>query len=195
MIHLILFTGYKYVALALLAIAEGPVLSLISGFLIRLGYLSFLPVILILVGGDIVSDTIYYFLAVKSNGEKYIKKYGGKYKSISENIEMLNHLWSYHGRLTMFLGKFAYGFTAPLVVSSAISGLSYRKLMEYILPPTIVKYTAFVAIGYYMANEYAEAERYIYLSAIYVPLIILMFFIGYKLIIKYLRGKAGGREK
>jgi membrane protein DedA with SNARE-associated domain len=181
---------YKYLLFSLLAVIEGPILSLASGFLIRLGYLSFWPVFALLLIGDIVSDTLYYFLAIKTHGERYVRRYGRRYKSISENFEFLKNLWKRHGAATMFFGKFAYGFTAPLIVSAALSKISYRKLIFYILPPTAIKYALLIAVGYYMAQSYQSVEKYIYLSALYVPLTILAFFYGYKLVLRYLKGKA-----
>jgi membrane protein DedA with SNARE-associated domain len=108
---------------------------------------------------------------------------------------MLSRLWEHHGWITMFLGKFAYGFTAPLVVSAALSKVSYKKMLSYIIPPTIVKYSLFVLVGFYLARSYGTAAKYIYMSTIYVPAIILSFFFGYKLILRYLKSKAKGGEK
>lgn len=190
--EIILLAKYKYIILSIFAILEGPVVSLVSGFLVRLGHLKFLPVIIILLLGDIVSDSVYYFLAIKSNGEEFIKKYANKYKTISENFNLLENLWRQHGVVTMFVAKFAYGFTIPLVISAAISKVPYKKLMLYIIPPTILKYSLLVIIGYYLAHEYNTAEKYIYSSAIYVPIVILLFFLSYKLSLKYLKKKASG---
>jgi membrane protein DedA with SNARE-associated domain len=189
--ELALLMDYKYAILSLLALIEGPVLSLLCGFLVRLGYLYWLPTILILIAGDIASDTIYYFLSLKGHGERYVERYGKKYKTISENFSLLKNLWERHGFITMFLGKFAYGLTVPLVVSAAISRVSYKKMLAYTIPPTAVKYSLLMAIGYYLGYSYKSAEKYIYLSVIYIPAIILLFILSYRLILKYLKHKAG----
>lgn len=190
-----LFSAYKYPVLILLSIIEGPITALVSGFLVRLGYLAFLPALLILVAGDIISDTIYYFLAVRSGGDRLLKKYGKKYKTLAENSELLKNLWERHGRATVFWSKFAYGLAIPILASAAIFKVPYKMFLNYTILPTVIKYTILVTAGYFLASDYQTAEKYVYLSIIYVPLIVLSFVLANKLALRYLRKTVEKRGK
>jgi membrane-associated protein len=187
-----IFVGiYKYYALTAGALVEGPILSLVAGYLVRIGYFSLLPVILILLAGDCISDTVYFHIVRKGQAEKYIKKYGGKFKFISENYESIDRLWQNHGMLTMFLAKFAYGLTVPLIVSAALSKISYRRFMAFVWPSTLFRYAVYLAVGYLLAPSYQEAEKYILWIGLYVVIIVFVFIIGKKLILKYLNKAVG----
>jgi membrane-associated protein len=183
-----IFAGYsKYYVLSGLALVEGPIASLASGFLVRLGYLNMLAVLIILVMGDVVSDTVYFFIVRKGNAEKYVKKFADKFETLSKNYTLLEKVWEKHGMVTMFLGKFAYGLMVPLIVSAALSKISYKKYMTYVVPATIFRYSVYLAIGYFLASSYQDAEKYIIFSAFYIPLIIAGFIVAHKFIIKFLR--------
>lgn len=182
------FAGYyKYLALSGVALVEGPIASLACGFLVRLGYISLLPVLLILNAGDLISDTIYFFIVRKGNAEKYIRKYAGRFRFISNNYDKLDNLWEKHGMLTMFLAKFAYGLTVPIIVSAALSKINYRKYMAYVVPATIVRYSVYIGLGYLLAGSYRDAEKYIYWSILYVPILILSFVFARKYILRFIQ--------
>jgi membrane protein DedA with SNARE-associated domain len=183
-----IFAGYyKYLALAGVALVEGPIGSLASGFLVRLGYMSMLPVLLILVAGDLVSDTVYFWLVRKGNAEKYVKKFADKFEFLSKNYDKLDELWEKHGMVTMFLGKFAYGLMVPLIVSAALSKLGYKKFMSYVIPSTIFRYAVYVGLGYFMAGSHESIEIYIYWSILYVPLLALAFVLSRRYILRFLK--------
>ena len=59
-------------------LAEGPVLAIIIGFLIHQGYLAFLPSYIILIFGDIIPDSAYYYLGRLGKHKNIIEKYGSK---------------------------------------------------------------------------------------------------------------------
>ena len=49
------FIKYKYQAIFPIAVMEGPIISIISGFLVSRGRLSLLPALLVVFFGDVVS--------------------------------------------------------------------------------------------------------------------------------------------
>jgi len=64
---------YRYLALFPLACIEGPILALVVGFMVHLGYFSFIPAYFIMVLGDFVPDSVYYFIGRFGDKEKLIK--------------------------------------------------------------------------------------------------------------------------
>src|SRR5450432_4605817 len=59
-----LLTQYKYLLLFPLAIVEGPIIAVIAGFLCINGFLNLFIVYPIIVAGDLIGDTICYFLGL-----------------------------------------------------------------------------------------------------------------------------------
>jgi len=55
-----LLLTYKYLILIPLAVVEGPIITVIAGFLITLGYMNIFLVYLIVIAGDLAGD--YFFL-------------------------------------------------------------------------------------------------------------------------------------
>ncbi|MBX4210699.1 hypothetical protein KW783_01880, partial [Candidatus Parcubacteria bacterium] len=99
---------YRYVALFPLAAIEGPVVALAAGVLIHFGYLAVIPSYIILILGDIIPDTVYYYIGRYSHKINLVEKYKLKSVFISTNLDFMDRLWRDHGRKTMFLAKLAY---------------------------------------------------------------------------------------
>ena len=55
----LLFT-YSYLILFPLVVVEGPIVTIIAGFLVSLGFMDFIPTYLTIVSGDLVGDFVYY---------------------------------------------------------------------------------------------------------------------------------------
>lgn len=55
-----LLTAYKYFFLFPIVVVEGPIITVIAGFLSSLGYLNIIIAYLVVVAGDIVGDSAYY---------------------------------------------------------------------------------------------------------------------------------------
>ena len=63
---------YKYQVIFPIAVFEGPIITLICGFLLSLGYLSLIPTLIIVFLGDVISDT--FLFGVGRYGRKIVEK-------------------------------------------------------------------------------------------------------------------------
>ena len=77
-----LILSYKYFILFPLAFIEGPFVMMISGLLVRLGYLNFILAYILLMTGDLFEDIVWYGVGRKF-GMPFIKKFG-KFFNITE---------------------------------------------------------------------------------------------------------------
>src|SRR3989338_1390938 len=66
---------YRYVALFSVVAIEGPISTLIAGYLSSLGLLNFWIAYVVAVSGDLASDAGYYALG-RFGRERFVKKYG-----------------------------------------------------------------------------------------------------------------------
>ncbi len=183
----LLLTKYGYFILFPLAAIEGPIVSLVVGFLVYLGYLQFFPAFAILLIGDLVPDTVYYYIGRFGNRKKLIEKYGARYDFVSGNFKIIEKLWQEHGRKTMFLSKLAYGLSIPFLISAGLVKMPYRKFIAYTFPVILFQYGVIMAIGYFLGHSYQLAERYIRYAYIIIAAILIVFIIGYIFVAKYAR--------
>ena len=176
----LLLTKYGYFILFPLAAIEGPIVSLVVGFLIYLGYLKFLPAYAILLLGDLLPDTVYYYIGRFGSERKMIEKYGSR-------LNLIEKLWREHGKKTMFLSKLAYGLSIPFLLSAGLVKMPFKKFISYAFPVTLFQYGIIMAIGYFLGHSYQLAERYIQYAYVIVAVVLILFIVSYVFIVKYAR--------
>ena len=184
----LLLTKYGYFILFPLAAIEGPIVSLVVGFFVRLGYFAFLPAYGILILGDLIPDTIYYYIGRFGNKRKIMEKYGSR-------LNLVEKLWREHGKKTMFLSKLAYGLSTAFLISAGLVNMPLKRFISYTLPITILQYGAIMAIGYYLGSSYQLAAKYIDYAGIIIAVIFVIFITGYIFFIKYARRQIEKMEK
>ncbi len=185
---LLLLTKYGYFILFPLAAIEGPIVSLVVGFLIYLGYLKFLPAYAILLLGDLIPDTVYYYIGRFGNRRKIMEKYGPR-------LNLIEKLWREHGKKTMFFSKLAYGLSGLFLISAGLVKMPFRKFISYAFPVTLFQYGVIMMIGYSLGHSYQIAERYIQYAYVIVAAILILFIISYILITKYARKRIKEMEQ
>ncbi len=185
---LLLLTKYGYFILFPLAAIEGPIVSLVVGFLIYLGYFKFLPAYVILLLGDLIPDTIYYYIGRFGNKRKIMEKYGSR-------LNLLERLWREHGKKTMFFSKLAYSLSVPFLISAGLVNMPLKRFISYALPVTVFQYAAIMAIGYYLGSSYQLAAKYIDSAGIIIAIIFVIFIAMYVFFVKYARRQIEKMEK
>jgi membrane protein DedA with SNARE-associated domain len=182
-----LLIHYRYYLLFPLACIEGPFISLAVGFLIYLGYFSFFPAYGLLILGDIVPDTFYYYLGRFGSRKRFVERYSERFGFVANNFTYIEKLWEHHPRKTMFFGKLAYGLSIPFLISAGLVRMSLKKFLSFTIPVTIFQYGIILAIGYSLGHSYYLAEQYIRDTYMAIAGIIVVCIIGYIAISKYAR--------
>jgi membrane protein DedA with SNARE-associated domain len=121
---------YKYALIFPVATIEGPIITLVSGFLISLGILSFLPTLLVVFAGDLISDSFYY--AIGKRGRAFVERI--KFLRISPaRLEKVERHFEKHPGKTLLISKASYGVGSLFLVAAGISKMTYQKFLEYII--------------------------------------------------------------
>jgi membrane protein DedA with SNARE-associated domain len=167
---------------------EGPIITLVSGFLISLGILSFIPTFLVVFAGDMISDSFYY--ALGKRGRRFVERI--KFLRLSPTqLEKVEKHYEKHPGKTFLVSKVSYGVGSLFLVAAGVSKMTYQRFLEYITPMNAVRSTILLLIGYYLGR----AVRYsgIYL-AWYTAGVIILLPVGYYIIkkIQDLRDEEGG---
>ncbi len=185
----VLLIKYKYLVLFPFAIVEGPLLSLIIGFLVFNGTLNFWLALIILLIGDIIPDTLFYCIGYFGRGSKFIKGKIIESDFFSKNLLVMERLWDEHTLKIMFLGKLAFGVSIPFLISSGMARISYKKFILFAILVDVFKFCVIILIGYIMGNSYMLASRYISFVYYILAIVIIVLVAAYYLIIRYSRRK------
>ena len=180
-----LLIQYRYLVLFPLAAIEGPIIALFAGFFVYLGYFQFVPAFLILILGDLIPDTIYYFIGRFGNKKRLIEKYSARSNLVSRNFNLIEKLWRDHGRKTMFFSKLAYGLSTPFLISAGLVNMPWKTFISYTLPITMIQYAAIMIIGFYLGHSYKLALSYIKDAGFFVAAALIIFVAGYIVLQRY----------
>ncbi|MDB5224440.1 MAG: hypothetical protein JWO43_62 [Candidatus Adlerbacteria bacterium] len=191
-IHLI--ETYKYLILFPIAAFEGPVTGFIVGMLIAFGYLNPYVSYLVLVMGDLVPDAVYYYMGRFGEAKSIIPRYFAKVGITEEHFGAVRSLWKKHPGKTMFFSKLAYGLSTPFLISAGLVGMKPGKFFLYALPVTFAQYAILMALGYHFSSSFGTVAN-IFANIQYVIGGLVLVFIGYYFLAKYMRKRLLAAEK
>lgn len=182
---LLLLVKYKYLVLFPIAAIQGPMASLIAGFLVFKGDFSFLPAYGVLILGDVIPDTIYYYIGRYGQDNFFVSLFTRKFTSLLVKKDVVKKLWENHTKKTMFLIKLAYGLSVPFIIAAGFTKVSYRKFISSAFVVTIVQYGLIMLGGYFLGHSYRLGGTYLEYAYIIITIILVLFiafhagFVGY----------------
>lgn len=175
-----------YLIIILLACAEGPILSMIFGVLIKLGYFNFIPVYAALMLGDVIGDSAWYYVG-RRWGHGFIKRFG-KYVSVTEEgVEKVTKIFHLYKHPILFISKISNGFGFSLVtlITAGMVKIPFGKYLSINLLGQFIWSGTLIGVGYFFSNLYIQVDTWMSRVGIIALFIVLVFmFIGYS---KYLK--------
>ncbi len=153
--------AYRYWVLLPLAIIEGPMLAFVCGLLISLGYLSPQVTLFILVLGDIIPDTFFYFTGRYGSDRPVIKRLAARIGVTDEHFADAQRLWHAHPGKTMLMSKFAYGISSAFLFMAGLMKMPVQKFYGYSVSISVVHYAIIMTAGYYFGASLATAGELI----------------------------------
>jgi len=183
-----LLIHYKYVIIIPLATTEGQILSIICGFLIRLGYLNFLPAYLCLITGNLIGDIGWYCIGYFW-GKRFVDRFG-KYVSITEEkISVVEKLFRRYDSSILLISKLTNGFGFALVtlMTAGMIRISFKKYMLLNFFGQIFWTGGLLGLGFIFGHAYESvASVFGKLTVVAGFILIVVLFLGYS---NYLRNK------
>jgi membrane protein DedA with SNARE-associated domain len=168
-----------------IATLEGPIITMVSGFLISLGILSPIPTFLVVFTGDLISDSFYY--AIGSRGRRFVERIKFLHISPTQLEKVEQHFEKYPGK-TFVVSKVSYGVGSLFLIAAGVSKMAYQKFLEYITPLNAIRSATLLLIGYYLGRAVRHSGTYL---EYYMFGVIILLPIGYYIIkkIQAMRGK------
>lgn len=178
--------AYRYAVYFPITIIEGPIVTIIAGFLSSLGYLNFIVIYLIAILGDLVGDIIYYFIG-RWGGGRIVKKGKFLWVKLEQLTKIENHFKSHAGK-TLLFGKWTQHLGAPILVASGMSNMPIGKYLFFNLAGTIPKVLIFILIGYYFGQAYDKINKYFGYASLSMAVALILVII-YFVIVKSVKSR------
>jgi len=135
---------------------EGPVASLTSGFLLKFGQVRFLPVYLVLVGGDLTADIVWYCLG-RFGTRTVLLRYGRLFNITPEAMETVSRRFNRYNERILLISKLTMGFGFA-IVTLMVAGMSRVPFKNFFILNLIggLIWTLFLlGVGHTFGNVYA----------------------------------------
>lgn len=177
-VHLV--SVYKYILLFPIAVIEGPIISVIGGFLsskmILIGWLAYA----VLTVGDVTGDAIYYAIG-RYGGRRLAERWGKFLRITPKRLAAAEIHFEKNGGKTLLFGK-TNAWGGVILIAAGISKMRFWKFIMYNLLGTMIKTLLLFLVGYYFGQAYTLINHYLGLAAaittsVFTLLIILYFYI------------------
>lgn len=175
-LHLLL--SYKYLVLFPIVVFEGPIVTVIAGFLATSGRLDPFISFPLIVAGDLVGDTIYYFLG-KWGGNKFALKWGKFFGLNESRLKKVERLFSMHGKKTLILGKLSHAIGVVILFAAGVVKFPYLNFLLLNLVATVPKSLALLLFGFFFGQAYARINYYFDVTAVATVIIALLCLLIY----------------
>jgi membrane protein DedA with SNARE-associated domain len=138
-----------------MACAEGPILSMVLGVLIRLGCVDFLPAYAALMAGDLIGDAVWYWIGYHF-GHRFVGRYGKYFGVTEEGVAKLTRLFHRYKYRILFLSKISNGVGLSLVTltTAAMVRIPFKIYMLVNLLGQLVWTGFLLGVGYFFSNLY-----------------------------------------
>jgi membrane-associated protein len=149
---------YSYLVLFPLAVIEGPIVTIIAGFLVSLGFMDFIPTYLTIISGDLVGDMIYY-----SAGRWWLNKtYKGVLKFFNINLSFVHKLEEALKKNKgpfLFFGKLSHAIGGIILFAAGSAEIPVKEFLEFNFLATLPKSLILLAVGYYFGSTVSSFRK------------------------------------
>lgn len=171
------FIAYKYLVIFPIAVIEGPIITILSGFAASLGYVNLWIAYPVIVVADLVGDSLYYLIG-RFGREKFIIKYGHYIGVTFNRLKQLERHFERHPHKTFIIGKIAHGIGTMVLIAAGLAKVPYKKLIITNVLPTAAKSLIFILVGFYFGQAYVRLNSYLnYLALFFAGAFIIAYIV------------------
>ena len=172
---LTLLLAYRYPILIPFAIFEGPIVTVIAGFLVSVGLMNLFAVYGIVVVSDILGDAALYFIGYRGWG--FLMKYGFRFGVMKEKMERTNDYFKENHRKAIVLSKLVHGIGSTGLIAAGSLKIPYKRFFTTCLLISMVQSAFFLVIGIFFGGAYAQISKYLNYFAAIISVVALVVII------------------
>lgn len=157
-----LLSLYQYPILVPVALIEGHIISLVCGFLARLGLINPVWAGACIVTGNLIGDVLLYWLGFHK-GEKILHR-GKKWFGISEqSVEKAKGIFHKHTAPVLIASKLTNGFgmAAAVLFTAGLMRIQFGMYMLYNLIGECLWTALLIWLGYVIGSAYTNVSNVI----------------------------------
>lgn len=176
---------YEYLVIFPAVVVEGPIVTVLAGFLASMGLINPVIAYIIIVIADLAGDVIYYSIGHWGR-QKWVERWG-RYIGLTEDVlKRLDKLFEKHPGKALLFGKISHAIGAPILVASGLANTPFRTFLWFNFLGTIPKSLLFMVIGFYFGMAYNTINKYLndFVAAGFI--IAFLFIIVFWLFNKYM---------
>jgi len=173
--------AHGYPIIFLVMCIEGPFTTAAAGFAAALGFFNPWAILVISILGDIIPDSLYYFLGYISRFA-IIEKIGTRMGLTHTRIESLESKLKEHFGKTMVALKLTPFVSTPGFMVVGYLRLSFLRFTGYSASITVPKSIIFLVLGYFFGQLY-NINQYLHYAEIFFPIVVVFIVamsLGYK---------------
>lgn len=155
-----LIYSYSYYILYPLVVIEGPVITIIAGFLASTNFLDPIPAYLTILAGNLTGDIIYY-----SAGRWWftssIRKLTNFFKVREDRVERIESQLRKHSGKILFFGKLSHILSGLILVASGVVEVPIGKYLLFCFLAEVPKSLILLSVGYFFGSTVSNYNKYI----------------------------------
>lgn len=157
--------------LAPIAILEGPIISVIAGYLAHLGAFSLGAAYVTVVLADLVGDVLLYLFG--RSGLRWLSpRWRARLGLTEERLAGLAEHFATRGGRTLVVGKLTHTLGAFALIAAGMAHMRFLPFLWYNFLATLPKSLFFLMLGYALGAAYKRVDAYIFWFSL-VPLVAL----------------------
>lgn len=168
-----------YVLLFVGMVVEGPILTIMSGFLASPagGVVLSLPILyFVVVLSDITGDTIYYLIG-HFGRRTFLKTLILRWRGRGEDLAFLEKYFQKHGGKTLLAAKVTHGIGWPILIAAGSARMPYKRFIAINTVVSLFKSAVLLSAGYFCGESYVVISRYVSYGGLIMTLIFIPIFL------------------
>lgn len=150
---------WLYILLTVLVMVEGPITILISATSASAGFLNPLAVFVAASIGNMMGDTLWYFVGHTGKLEWALRLKFLKLDMV--RINFLREALSKHAVKILLIAKLTNGMIVPALIATGLARVPFRRWFPFIFVANLFTTGAFVALGYFTAVSLSSVNHWI----------------------------------
>lgn len=169
-----LLRNHGLLLLLALAILEGPIVSVIAGWLVRLGYLQFASVVVVCIVADLIGDGLLYCIGRAAKGVLPDRMWRRFRASTGGEHGLLEHFQKEGGRI-LIIGKLTHSLGFAALMGAGAARMPLLSFFWYNLVATVPKSLFFVVLGYALGEAYTSIDTWIWRGSLIMFVVTIAF--------------------
>jgi len=184
---------YRYVVLFPLAVIEGPIITVVAGFLSSLGQMNFFLAFVLIVVADLVGDSGFYAFGYFGR-KKFIERWGRYVGLRLPQIERIEKHFDSHTGKTLIIGKLSHIVGAPILFAAGLAQIPFADFLWFNFLATLPKSLIFLLIGFYFGRAFVEINRVINYAGLVGAALLIVFILLYAIMIRAIKRYESANE-